>query len=287
MIHAVTRTARTASWLRLATLAGLGASLAAAGQARAAIEHDSDNDGGRFRAAEVEFNTTVGAGENRYLLAAVVTVGAPAVLSVSHAGIALGFIGGIASPGGNCQVQWWGLVAPATGTLPFRVQLSADSEYLGVQVISYRGVASAGAVGSIRAAQGAPGPTGVTVASAPGDVVLDGACGWAVNSQFLLAGDQQVSRWHWSTGSLSSAGSQKSGAGTITMTWTESSPGMMEWAASAVVLRPAGAAPSIPLDVRTAGCAVARPGRHPAPWGWLALGLTWLGAWTTRRRRRH
>ena len=69
------------------------------------------------------------AGDDRYLLAAVVTSGIPAILSVSHGGTALGFIGGVSSPGGNCQLQWWGLVAPATGTLPFRVQLSAATQH--------------------------------------------------------------------------------------------------------------------------------------------------------------
>jgi hypothetical protein len=287
MIRPITSTARTVSWLaQLAALAGLGATVVATGQARAAIEHDSDTSEGVFRSAELNFATTVAAGDHRYLLAAVVTAGMPAILSVSHAGTALGFIGGVSSPGGNCQVQWWGLVAPSIGTLPFRVQVSAASDHLSAAVISYRGVASAGTVGSFVPAQGSAGPSVVTTASAPGEVVLDGVCGWSADSLLLAAGDQQEARWHWSTGSLSSAGSQKPGASTVTMSWTESGAGTMEWGAAGVVLRPAGVVPSIPLDVQTAGCTVAAGSdRHAMPRGLLALGLSCVGLWAVRRRR--
>ena len=92
-----------------------GATVVATGQARAAIEHDRDTHlFYEFNGAELSGETTVAAGDNRYLLAAVVTIGIPAIRSVSHAGTALGFIGGVSSPGGNCQLQWWGLVAPGT-----------------------------------------------------------------------------------------------------------------------------------------------------------------------------
>jgi hypothetical protein len=287
MISPITSIARTVRWLaQLAALASLGVTVVASGQARAAIEHDIDTSGGDFNGAELSFEITVAAGDDRYLLAAVVTTGTPAIRSVSHAGTALGFIGGVSSPGGNCQLQWWGLVAPATGTQQFRVQLSAASQYLAASLISYRGVASAGTVASFAAAQGSAGPSVLTVASAPGEVVLDGVCGWAADSQLLAAGDEQVARWHWSTGSLSSAGSQKPGAPAVTMSWTESGAGTMEWGATAVVLRPAGVVPSVPLDVQTAGCTVAGGDRHRPPRRLLALGLSWVGLWAVRRRRR-
>ena len=156
-------------------------------------------------------------------------------------------------------------------------------------MISYRGVASAGTVGSFVPAQGAAGPSVVTAASAPGEVVLDGVCGWAADSLLMTAGDQQEARWHWSTGSLSSAGSQKPGAPAVTMSWTESGAGTMEWGAAAVVLRPAGVVPSIPLDVQTAGCS--RGGHRPAPRGRCTLWDCWpwaclVGLWAVRRRRR-
>jgi hypothetical protein len=287
MIRPITSTARTVRWsARPVALAGLAATVLATGQARAAIEHDNDTLLGDFTSDQISGETTVAAGDDRYLLASVVTTGLPAVVSVSHGGKALGFIGGVSSPGGNCQLQWWGLVAPATGTLPFRVQLSAAAQHLSASVISYRGVASAGTVASFVPAQGAAGPSVVTAASAPGEVVLDGVCGWAADSLLAIAGDEQEARWHWSTGSLSSAGSQKPGAPTVTMTWTESGPGTMEWGATAIALRPAGVVPSVPLDVQTAGCTVAGGGRHAAPWGLLALGLSWAGLLAVRRRRR-
>ena len=143
-------------------------------------------------------------------------------------------------------------------------------------MISYRGVASAGTVASFVPAQGAAGPSVVTAASAPGEVVLDGVCGWAADSLLHTAGDEQEARWHWSTGSLSSAGSQKPGAPAVTMSWTESGAGTMEWGAAAIVLRPAGVVPSVPLDVQTAGCTVAGTGpgtqRPRDCWPWACRG---------------
>jgi hypothetical protein len=83
---------------------------------------------------------------------------------------------------------------------------------------------------------------------------------------------------------MSTAGSQKPGAPAVTMSWTESGPGTMQWGASAVVLRPAGVVPDIPLDVHTAGCTVAGADRHAMPGKFLALGLS-LGLWAVRRGR--
>ena len=59
------------------------------------------------------------------------------------------------------------------------------------------------------------------------------------------------------------------------MSWTESGPGTMEWGAAAIALRPAGVVPSVPLDVQTAGCAVAGTDRDLVPrdcWPWAFRG---------------
>ena len=270
---------------RITALGCAALAVGSAGIARAAIELDRAMEQGDFNSSELTFPATIGPGEDRYLLVAVVTSATPAIQSVSWAGSQLGFIGQAISPAANCQLQWWGLVAPADGTHPFRVELASATTHLSAALISYRGVAAVGAVGTFVAARGPVGPSVVNAASTAGEQVVDGVCGWAPDSLIETAGGNQVARWHWSSGSLSSAGSQKAGAPSVTMSWTQSGPGAMEWAAAVVALRPAGVVPSVPLDVTSAGCAVAEHQQPPGAAPVLAV-LCFMGLWAVRRAHR-
>jgi hypothetical protein len=57
---------------------------------------------------------------------------------------------------------------------------------------------------------------------------------------------------------MSSAISDHPGAPSVTMTWTDSGPGPMEWAGAGVALRVAGQKVSVGLKVQSTGCVVAR-----------------------------
>jgi hypothetical protein len=236
-----------------------------------------------FDNGAVAVDVTVPPGADGYLLLAVATAGGDVqVREASHAGRALGFIGRVVSPAGSCQVEWWGLVAPAEGPQRFQATLSARA-LAGGAVMHYRGVAARGSVG-FAGARGSSGPSIINIPGQTEEVILDAVCGWGAQSVIWQAGAGQRAHWHWSSGSLSTAGSARPAGEDRTLSWTASGPGPMEWAAAGLSLRPAGAVLSLPLEVETAGCS-AGGGRAGIGPGWLVLlwGLAWRA---TRRYRR-
>jgi RNA polymerase sigma-70 factor (ECF subfamily) len=251
--------------------------LLAAGPAGAAIVHDRDLTRSSGDQAALAFDATVGAGADRYLLAAVTIGGSRAsVTGASFAGAPLGFLGATTSPAANCRLEWWGLVSPAEGAQPFRLEATTPSPFLDVTLLSYRGVAGLGAVGAFASSSGVTGPSQVTVASGPGELVIDGACGWASDSVLLLAGPHQEARWHWSIVSLSSAGSSQPAEGaSVTASWTASGPGVMEWAAGALTLRPAGTPVAVDLTIGSSGCALGGPTSAGPAWLFLIIVAVW------------
>jgi RNA polymerase sigma-70 factor (ECF subfamily) len=253
--------------------------LLAAAPASAAVEYTGD--WGKFEssASELAFDVTVDPGEGRYLLMAIGMEGSAAVRAASLGERPLGFIGRASSPGGHCQVEWWGLVDPPLGMAPFQVELTAPASLVEAHAIAYRGVAGLGAFAVSPPAAGSDGPTAVTLASAPGEVVLDAVCGWSDQSVIDAAGPDQEARWHWSSGSMSSAGSEKPGASSVTMTWTGSGPGTLEWAAAGVALRTAGGHVAVRLNVETPGCATG----HTPGGAFPMLGLVLVMAFALRR----
>ena len=242
--------------------------------AHAAIEHDGDIFQGDAGTARLAFDATVGPGVEGLAVVAITTADAatPAV-SVALAGVPLTFIGGATSPGARCRVEWWGLIGAGAGTQQVQVLLGSASNYLSATFISYHGVSPAHPTAGFAASAGPVGPSSVAVGGNKGDLVLDATCGWGADSILEMAGPQQTARWHWSTGSLSSAGSEKPAASQVTMTWTASGSGAMEWASGGLLLQAAdGAAGRLPeavsLAVETAGCTLGgRDGATGAPLG--------------------
>jgi RNA polymerase sigma-70 factor (ECF subfamily) len=270
--------------------------------ARAAIELDVAREEGSFNLPRITYDAAVGSGADRYLLVVVTTAyPAAAVTRAAYAGAPLGFLGAQSSPTGGCRVEWWGLAAPTEGTHALLVELGAVVARSGAAFLSYRGVDPALPVGPFVAAAGAAAPTAVSVASAPGELVLDGACGFSPDAVLGSAGGGQTARWHWSIQSLSSAGSETAGAPIVIPTWTSIGLGTMEWAAGALALRPATgqsarepppappAGPStreVSLSVGT-GCAAAGDGQgRGGTKGAALVGLGLLGFLTLRRRSR-
>jgi hypothetical protein len=277
------------------------ATAALSGRARAEIRHDMDFLEGGADISQLFFSTSVAPAQDRYLLLSLTTMGPGSRgVSVSYGGAALGLLGQTDSPGGNCHIEWWGVVAPAEGANPLRVTLSATTPNLGVTATSYNGVDQLNPTGPVVPAAGTGAPITVTVPSAPGQVVLDGACGWSPDTDIDRAGPNQTARWHWSFGPHRSVGSQKPGAAAVTLTWSTMGPSALDWASLGLSLRPASdALPPVKLAVDTAGCAVARagtaknggknPGKNPGLWGGpvpMLAALAAVRALATRRRRR-
>jgi hypothetical protein len=260
--------------------------LALTGPARAAIEHDFDVIGDQRNGHEVDLAVSVGAGQARYALVGVTVTGTAARVSAVHAGAtSFGFINGSDAEGGGCRSEWWGLRDPPVGDQMVIVELAADTPFAGATFVSYRGVDQHRPLGSMVSAKGMLPPTGVILSAAPDALALENTCGWGPASVLDDAGGGQTALWHWSIGALSSAGSVKPGASNVSLTWTAGGDHVMAWAATGLVLNPAGGAPpTTTLDIGTTGCAAAgRPGR---PQWWLlaaAVALRRAG----RRFREH
>jgi RNA polymerase sigma factor (sigma-70 family) len=257
--------------------------LLAVAPAQAAVLYVKDSQKGGFLDSELVGEVVVDPGEGRYLLVEVGMEGAEA-RSVTVGGQPLGFIGASTSTAGHCRVEWWGLAAPPVGTHAFRIELSSPAIHSDANFVHYRGVASLGSFGAFASGNGLVAPLQVSLPSAVGEVVLDAVCGWSLGSQLHLAGENQRSYWHWSSGMMASAGSEKAGAPSVTMTWTDSGPEVMEWAAAAVALRPTGAPATFALDVGPAGCALSRSGGGPG--GILVAVLAMLGLRALRREKK-
>jgi hypothetical protein len=290
-MRAAARARRTALLPALAALAIIATGAAPA--ARAAIEHDRDDTSSVVFEARIAFDATINAGEDRYALLGVTVLGTAAqvtsadLLTPAEA-FPLSFVGAMNAPAGGCRLEWWGLVDPPVGAHQVVAQLGAPARYSGATLISYRGVDRAAPIGSFVSAGGRRGPSAVTVASVPGGLVLDNTCGVspAETSVLAIAGDGQTARWHWSIASLSSAASQHEGRSSVTMTWTASGDGMLEWASGGIALNPAGG-PSgdVRLRIGNAGCAAGGPALAPgALTGCWTIALTLATAWALRRR---
>jgi hypothetical protein len=260
------------------------------GRAGAVVERDNDGNHSEFNVARLAFSATIGPGDDRYLLVGIVTAdGAPPVASASLGSVRLDQLGGGGSPMGHCRVEWWGLLAPAVGTQPLTVELAAPTHDLGAAYLSYRGVSPLHPVGPVATSAGS-GASAVTVTgAASGDLVLESTCGFSADSTLDRAGPQQTALWHWSAGSLSTAGSEHPGGeSAVTMTWTAGGSGNMEWAATGLSLRAAdGAAGGLPHPIvldESAGCALGQ--RRSGPPLAASSGMVGLCLWAIRIRRR-
>jgi uncharacterized protein (TIGR03382 family) len=254
--------------------------LALAGTAQAAIEHDVDVEAFNRSGKEITFNVTVGAGEARYALVSVAVSGTGArVASAALGSSALGFINAAESAGGGCRTEWWGLRNPPVGAGVVRVELASEPDLAGATFVSYRGVDQHRPLGALAAAGGMSPPTEVTLSAAPGALALDNVCGWGPRSVIDLAGGGQTARWHWSSGYLSTAGSQKAGQPNVSLTWTATGDMAMAWGAAGLVLNPVADAPVTSIEIGSAGCSTAgRPGG-----GIWALALALVAARRLRR----
>jgi hypothetical protein len=238
--------------------------LALAGTARAAIEHDVDvESGGPILDQQIAFDVTVAPGDGRYALVSIDVMGTAArVVAARIDGTAFSFINSAEAVGGGCRTEWWGLRDPPVGAHTVTVNLAADTPTGGATFISYRGVDERRPLGALVSASGMLPPSEVILSARPDALVLDNVCGWGPASVIMTAGGGQTARWHWSMGSFSTAGSDKAAASNVSLTWTAGGDRMMAWAATGLVLNPAGPPPpTTSFEIGTTGCAAAgRPG---------------------------
>jgi len=187
-------------------------------------------------------HTVSAAGSDAFLLVSVGTVeGATSVASVTYGGTALTRIGDITDATGKVSVELWGLKAPAAGTADVVVNL-AGAAAMSAGATTFFGVDQTTPYSTTAFAQGSGGTASVTLASAPGELVVDAAVSHAISTS--TPGADQTVLWSELTGNTPKdpwqASSSEAGAASVTMDWTKTGSGVGQWASGALSLRPAG-----------------------------------------------
>lgn len=204
------------------------------------------NSGYKTASSSYSFNHTVSTGNNRYLLVGVsmLSVAGSSVTGITYNGIAMTFIGAIASASGAVRSEIWGIVAPATGTNAVAITLSTGLDSI-AGAISFTGVHQISPTEGYNSATatnvGAADATVNVTTVADNDWVVDTV---ATDDTAITVGAGQSSRWNV-TGTLGSgAGSTegpKTPAGAVTMSWTNVAA-LATWSIGAVALRDVNAA---------------------------------------------
>ena len=187
-------------------------------------------------------HTVSASGSDAFLLVSVGTVeGATSVASVTYGGTALTRIGDITDATGKVSVELWGLKAPAAGTADVVVNL-AGAAAMSAGATTFFGVDQTTPYSTTAFAQGGGGAASVTLASAPGELVVDSVVSHAIST--FSTGANQTPLWSELTGNTPKdpwqASSSEAGAASVTMDWTKTGTGAGQWASGALSLRPAG-----------------------------------------------
>jgi hypothetical protein len=189
--------------------------------------------------SSLTWSHTVTAGANAILIVDVAirqSGGNETVAGVTYGGQPLARIG-TAAQIGHVETEIWYLRAPALGTANVVATISGARPVVGAAT-DYFGVDQATPLGTFGTANAGSGSPSLTLASAPGQLVID-SLGAEGNNYPLTQGPGQSLVWTTFTGSHGNSdavggGSRESGAATVTMSWTTSSN--QDWAIIAVSL---------------------------------------------------
>ena len=129
---------------------------------------------------------------------------------------------GAAESSGNRRVEYWYISSPPTGSIKVTVNFAASESAAAVGAASYTGVSTKTPHGTaVTALSG--NSVSVNVTSASNEMVVDAMAGTGLGAS-PAAG--QTSRWSVFAGGIRlSAGSDKAGASSVTMTWTNGDAG--------------------------------------------------------------
>ncbi|OGY21385.1 MAG: hypothetical protein A2113_04330 [Candidatus Woykebacteria bacterium GWA1_44_8] len=165
------------------------------------------------------------------------------VTGVTYNNVAFSKIGEASNGGNFSRIQLWGLVAPDTGSHNVIVRLNAASDAV-AGATSWTGINQTAPHGSFFSAEGSSvSHPSLDVSSGPGEVVVDAVC---VSAEVTVAsGANQTERWNAISADeyfKRGAGSSKTGATTVAMSWTKSA-NAGPWVIGAVSLKPVSSPP--------------------------------------------
>lgn len=182
------------------------------------IVFDAATEGTEVSSDTQTVSHTTGSGSKRLLLAIVAWNGTATVSSVTYNSIALTSTTAANSPYSNHKTQIWYLVAPSTGANNLVVTLSASSA-LNTAVVTYTGVDQTTPVENVTSSSNDINTMAVTVTSAVGDLAFA-----AVHRSggTLVPDAGQTERFNAFDSAILFAGGDKTGAASVTLTWTTS-----------------------------------------------------------------
>ncbi len=247
--------ARARRWPVRVCAAGILALLAigSAGPALGDILVDSVSSAQANTATNLTWSHTVGAGPDRVLVVGVSNHANTQVDGVTYGGTPLTPI--VSRPGGgnNTRASLFILVAPPPGPADVVVTLAGAEDVVG-GAVSFTGVEPGTPVGGSASARGTGTLASVTIASAPGEVVVDTVAARG-NGMLITVGGGQNELWNRATGTLGTdvigGGSTEPGAASVTMSWTLSAS--RSWAVAAASLRPARVVPDALVKLASEG----------------------------------
>ncbi|MGB8326774.1 MAG: SdrD B-like domain-containing protein [Steroidobacteraceae bacterium] len=210
----------------------------------AAIGVDTANiSAGKGSTTALSWLHTVAAGDSRILVVGCSLAKTPeTITSVTYGGTPLVLIGTSPSPiaSDTIQMYLYRMVAPPVGTTSIQVNVT-KAKNLVCGAITFTGVDQYVPTGSFAGATGTSTAPSVTLASAPGEVVIDTVSAAGDGGALTVGGAPQIQRWNDSTGNAGGdahgGGSTKPGAASVTMNWSTGSS--KAWAIGAVPLKPA------------------------------------------------
>ena len=166
---------------------------------------------------------TIGTGLNRLLVVGVaMRKGNVVPTGVTFGGVPLTNIGTLATGKKDAGVSLWGLASPASGAAGIVVTFGSKQKATAGSV-SFDGVDQTTPWGAFVSINGNATTASITVASAPGEVVID-AISAHDGKITITPGSGQAQRWNSSSGGgkgeIQGAGSTAPGSASVTMSWT-------------------------------------------------------------------
>lgn len=171
------------------------------------------------------------------------------ISAVTYNAVAATLVPLASADNGDYHARLYYLIAPATGSNTVSVSVSGSVYSLGVGVTTVTGANQTTPYGTAVTATGNDSTPTVNVLAASDELAIDTLC--IIHSGTLSVGSSQTSRWNaiTSNGFIKYAGSTEAGAGTTTMSWSNTTA--QTWALVAVAIKPvaAGGGSTVPVFV--------------------------------------
>ena len=205
------------------------------------VDITSSGTTGMGGASSLTFSHTVNSGADDILLVEVSGThgnAADPITSVTYGGQSLTYIGAANLPNDTFSDIWY-LLAPSVGTANVVVN-AAGSQHFVAGATDYFHVDQATPLGTLATATGMSSTPSVTLASAPGQLVVDSLGTHGDAAWIAPTGPGQTQLWSQNTGGAAGDGlggaSYQPGAASVTMSWSEG--GNDSWTLAAIGLNP-------------------------------------------------